>query len=576
MRTARRFTLMSAAAALAVGALATATAPRAASPKFYDDDPVWREVDTQDASGVQEHSLNLLYENLSNLFATPGDNVRGVRAQNVNTVDEVPDSAWFTNRAGHRPLTVDEVVRASNTSAGPAPGQWTIVSAKSDGVTPGFTIRDTAGDTWFLKFDPPGYRGMATGSEVIVTKIFWALGYHVPENHIAHLRSDDLVIDDEATIRPLGGARRRALKPADIEALLRRADKDEDGTYRVVASKALPGKPVGGFMFHDVRPDDPNDVVRHEHRRELRGYRAFAAWTQHVDAKATNTLDTLVTENGRTVVKHHLIDFGSTLGSGAVHPREPFEGTEYVVEPGEVGKNIIAFGFRIAPWRTVPLYESTEVGRIWANHEGWDPHLWKSRTPNSAHLRARHDDLFWAATKMRAIDDEMIRAIVRTAEWRDERNYEAITRFLLERRSAILQAFLTDSNPVSSPALAADGTLTFENLAVSSGVAPAPEGYRIAWLRFDNAANDATPIAETTTGDTRAAAPQGLPTGAGQYVLAQIAAVGGPNPQWEKPVHAFFRRQADGWKLVGFERQPEGEGASPLFIRRRPVRPARR
>ena len=25
-----------------------------------------------------------------------------VRAQNVNTVDEVPDSSWFTNRVGHR------------------------------------------------------------------------------------------------------------------------------------------------------------------------------------------------------------------------------------------------------------------------------------------------------------------------------------------------------------------------------------------------------------------------------------------------------------------------------------------
>ena len=41
----------------------------------------------------------------------------------------------------------------------------------------------------------------------------------------------------------------------------------------------------------------------------------FAAWTNHVDSKAINSLDTLVTENGRTVVRHHLIDFGRRWGA---------------------------------------------------------------------------------------------------------------------------------------------------------------------------------------------------------------------------------------------------------------------
>ena len=61
--------------------------------------------------------------------------------------------------------------------SGPAPGNWTVIAAKNDGVTPGFRIRDSNGQVWFLKFDPPGYRAMATGTEVVVTKLFWALGY---------------------------------------------------------------------------------------------------------------------------------------------------------------------------------------------------------------------------------------------------------------------------------------------------------------------------------------------------------------------------------------------------------------
>ena len=53
-----------------------------------------------------------------------------------------------------------------------------MISAKNDGVMPGFTIRDSAGQVWFVKFDPPGYPAMATGTEVIVARLFWGLGYH--------------------------------------------------------------------------------------------------------------------------------------------------------------------------------------------------------------------------------------------------------------------------------------------------------------------------------------------------------------------------------------------------------------
>ena len=162
--------------------------------KFYPDDPITRIVDAADASGVQEREIDLAYDTLENLFSWPGDQTPNVRAQNLNTIDEVPDSTWFTNRLGTVPVTVDELVKGPGSGIGPAPGGWTVISAKNDGVMPGFTVRDSAGQVWFVKFDPPGYPAMATGTEVLVARLFWGLGYHVPETHLATLRPER--IDD--------------------------------------------------------------------------------------------------------------------------------------------------------------------------------------------------------------------------------------------------------------------------------------------------------------------------------------------------------------------------------------------
>ena len=83
--------------AIAVHRLATAGG-RGATPKFLPDDPIASTIDSQDASQVTRREIDLVYDTLENLLTKPGDPTPNVRAQNVNTVDEVPDSSWFTNR----------------------------------------------------------------------------------------------------------------------------------------------------------------------------------------------------------------------------------------------------------------------------------------------------------------------------------------------------------------------------------------------------------------------------------------------------------------------------------------------
>jgi hypothetical protein len=549
----RRHGLVALACAFAVAITAGAGAN---GQKFYRDDPIARVVDAEDASGVQEREIDLAYDTLENLFSWPGDHTPNVRAQNVNTIDEVPDSTWFTNRLGTARLTVDELVRGPGSGTGPAPGEWTVISAKNNGVMPGFTVRDTAGEVWFIKFDPPGYPAMATGTEVVVGRLFWGLGYHVPETHLATLRTEELTIGDEARITPPSGTRRR-LKQSDIQSLLRRAHREPDGSYRVVASRALEGRPVGGFRFYGTRSDDPNDVIPHEHRRELRAYGTFAAWLNHVDSKSINTLDTVIEQNGKRVVRHHLLDFGSTIGSAGVYPREAYEGWEYLVEGKKALAGMPSLGFYVKDWRTIPLYRARSVGAFPLDNAHWDPERWKPRYANSAFRSARLDDKFWAARRLQAFTDEMLNAVVGVGRFNDPKSEEMLSRFLIERRNAILARYLPAVNPVVDVRLSTSGALTFSNAAVDADIAPAPAEYVVVWQQFDNVTATTTNLGETRASSTSVNAPADLPAATSTYIRAEISANGGP-ASWSQPVHAYFRREPAGWTLVGFERVPGG------------------
>jgi hypothetical protein len=531
--------------------VAVSVAAAATNPRFYDDDPISREPESQDASKVQESAVGLFYELSYNLFVTSGHVASNTRARNVNTIDEVPDSSWFTNRIGARPISAGELARGPAAAGRPAPERWTIIREKSAGVYPGFTARDANGETWFVSFDRPSNPEGATASVVIASKLFWALGYNQVELFITTFDPRNAVIDPKATLRRPSGDRTPFTRD-DLNEVLERAARNPDGTYRAVAGRLLPGKVLGPFRYSGTRPDDPNDTVPHEHRRELRGLRVFAAWLNLTDMKAGNTLDVLETRNGRAVVTHVLQDVGSTFGM-ANGPHEWDLGWEHFYEPGPSRRRLVSFGFWLSPWQTVDYKEFPATGRF--EGQRFDPTEWKPQTPTTAFMETRTDDAFWAARRVMAFDDELIRAAVHTGEFSDPAAEAHLAAVLMQRRDAIGRAYLPAVNPLVNLRLDDTGTLTFENAAVAANVAGAPTGYHAEWLRFDNATGTSTPIGRTESGTTTIAAPGTLPAGAGAFVEVRLTATAGSHPAWQQPLRTHFRRNAGGWKLVGLERQ---------------------
>ena len=539
------------AAAVCLG-LAAAGTGRAAAPKFFPDDPIQADNDRAfDAGAATPIDGSNAYDFAEHTFLKPGDR-RDVLAVNINTVDEVPDSSWFTNRIGRAPMPVPDIVRGPNQLDTLDVDGWPIVEEKSSGITPGYRIVDPEGRLYQVKFDPPEHPEMSSGAEVIGAAFYHALGYNVVQGYIVEIDPSAIVIAPEATTVDLSG-RKRQMTREDIDRLLTRAARQPNGRYRAIASRFADGRPLGYFKYYGTRPDDPNDIHPHEHRRELRANRVFAAWLNHDDSRGLNTLDMLEGEPGRQFVRHYMFDFGSIMGSGSTMAQVPRAGNEYILEWGPALKTLATFGLFVRPWILVDYWQGAKsVGRF--ESDFFDPIAWRPEYPNPAFDNMRADDAFWGARLVARFSDEAIRAVVAKARYSEPGAADHIANTLLERRLKVLRAWLPGINPLADPRLAADGTLTFENAAVAAGVASEPAEYRLTWSVFDNTAGTAAGESyDMQVTAPRAAAPAAVLRG--DFVMVAVRTRHPDHPVWDLPVTFTFRRTASGWETVGVERQ---------------------
>jgi hypothetical protein len=524
------------------------------TPKFYPDDPVLVDDDAAfDASGARQLELSEYYDFLQNTFGTPGERT-SIRAVNVNTLDEVPDSSWFTNRIGVRDPSTDELARGPNKVMRLDVDEWIVVRGKSPGgFHPGFQAVHPGepNHTYQLEVDPPGYPQMATGAEVIGTLIYHAAGYNVVNVNATRIHPEKIRISEKATIRDVSGVRR--FTRSDLDAVLRVAARDTAGRVYLSASRFEEGDDMGPFRYHGTRPDDPNDIYPHEHRRELRANRVFSAWLAHDDSRSINTLDMRVQANGRKHIRHYMYDFGATLGSATRFPDSAVSGYEYYVDTEPNLKSLGSLGLYVPPYAAARYSGRMPSSAGFFTSTAFEPERWRPNYPNAAFQNMRRDDAFWGARLVARFSDAMIRTVVAQVGYDDASAAEHIVRTLIERRDKIARVWLNGVNPVIGFALAADGTLTFSNAAEAAGVATPGGRYTLQWSRFDNESGQHTPIGQAViVTDTRATAPQ-LPSDAA-YASVSITAGHPEHPAWSDPVQVYFRREGSGWKTVGIVR----------------------
>ncbi|MEY4547556.1 MAG: hypothetical protein RL685_3751 [Pseudomonadota bacterium] len=469
---------------------------------------------------------------------------------NVNALDEVPDSSWFTNRIGQQAMSAAEVALGPcAVGAGHVPTPWTVVGAKPNGANPGFMIEDAGGKRHLVKFDGLVQGPRATAADVIVSKLYHAVGYTVPCNRIVSIERGDVKIGEGATSETSGG-QEEPLTQAHVEEVFSKAQVLPDGRMRASTSEFLEGRPIGPFTYQGRRSDDPNDIISHQDRRELRGMRLLAAWTQHFDAREQNTLAMWIeTGPGQGYVRHDVIDFGDCFGSIWEPPGLGRRlGHSHYVDLQETLDDWFTLGLRERPWDRARFGPS---GKVFGYYDvaDFDPEAWKAGYPNPAFGRMSERDGAWMARILSTFTDDVLRRLVREGNLSEPLLESELLRILSGRRDRILERYLGNLSPLTHPELrrGAESELCLRDLVSASGLQP--EGAR----RYAVTAYLSHGVGSEPAG-SEAGGGRGVPLSEVKQVMGQRVCTRVPRQPGASP-------QAPGYLIVDWVSQTEQHSA---------------
>ncbi|HEV8548145.1 MAG TPA: hypothetical protein VGQ57_03935, partial [Polyangiaceae bacterium] len=343
-------------------------------------------------------------------------------AVNVNAFDEVPDSAWFENRIGNGALAREQLLRGACTpdelldAPAAAPGSWLIDQGKANGASAGFRMKVDGKRKYLVKTDVKEQPERPSAASAIGAAIYHAAGFNTSCEQVIYVDPRVFALKPGLTVTDNTGV----TKPFDAAALARvlAGATHRDGLVRLQASAWLPGYLVGPFRYEGKRADDPNDVIAHEDRRDLRGARVLAAWINHFDAREQNTMDSWIAVNSKVsdsspgFVRHYYLDtsdaFGSEWMEDGISRRL---GNSYLLDHGDIATDFVTLGARTGPWERAERTPGMEDFGYF-DAKNFEPDGWKNEYPNPAFSRASEHDNAWMARVLSRFDPDDIRALV--------------------------------------------------------------------------------------------------------------------------------------------------------------------
>jgi hypothetical protein len=515
---------------------------RECMPEEYISPLIWDAVD------------NTIFLPVSNFFAIDETG----EAVNVNSFDETPDSSWFQNRVSKRPLDRTELLRgACNDPAELDPddpdGTWLIDMGKQNGATPGFRVRTPGGGKFLLKADIAAVSERASAASVIGSRLYHAAGYFTPCERVVYVRPELLRLQPGLESTDNTGIT-RPFDQAALDRILSRAAW-RNGRVRLAASQWLPYPILGPFKYEGTRDDDPNDVVDHEDRRELRGGRLLAAWLNHFDSREQNTMTTWVASGSDKTsspghIRHYYLDFSDSFGSewdwDGISRRL---GHSYYLDFGDVIEDFFTLGLLDRPWfRARRTPGATPFGYF--NARDFDPEAWQPGYPNPAFAHMTERDGAWMARILARFGRDDVHALVQLADLSEPLHGRFLEQTLLLRLQRILQRYFARLSPLADVRVVGH-ELCAVDLSRQAGVYP-QRAYRYRASRSDGAERS-LPLPVRQSGPQRVCVQLGPGSDrrSAEYFTLEIhnGATAGP-----LQAHLYDLGARRGYRLVGLTR----------------------
>ncbi len=406
--------------------------------------------------------------------------VKGGESVNVNSLDEVPDSSWFTNRLGVRPMTSEELrlnaCSRDNLLDPDAPdGTWVISEGKTSGSTPGFIMRVPGKGKYLVKVEAHGPERQVAAA-IIGEAVYYATGFNASCEQALWVRP--------SVFKLTPGLRARHGNFGDLYDFDQKAVDDlfahstmRGGLLRVSASSWVHGYVLQQFRYEGTRSDDPNDVIPHENRRELRAARLLAAWIGNVDCREGNSLDTWIADTPGGAPDSspgHVVHYqlGTTASLGNVWSQDELSrrfGYSYILDWGDIATDFVTLGATTRIYERIQKTPGHEIFGYW-NVADFDPEHWKNEYPNPAFDRMTERDAAWMARILARFTPEMVHTLVEMTKLDDPGNAEYLEGVLRGRLHQILERYLTRLAPMADVHVEASDRLCATDLAEWKGV----------------------------------------------------------------------------------------------------------
>ncbi len=333
------------------------------------------------------------------------------KALDVNALDEVVDSSWWSKR------DTNNMLDGYRTIGPPAMPLTTLTDAPVSHRPGARRVRDKNGAFWEVLPDPADRQGLYSTAGVVASRLLFALGYRVPESYPVEL-----------------AGKRWGL---------------------AVAWPA--GTDLGPTPPSSTRFDDPNDTISRKDRRSLRSLPRALAWLGKSDLDVGDLRDGYIGESPRGYVLHFVTGLAGALGVDALEAHLALMNDDN--RPAESAKvRIITLGLAAPNALGPPKTDGPGLGIF---HDDVDVEEAFAPSPPFEPLRfvTPADDL-WIGMKLAALPIEIIEEALRATPL-SQFARDRVTQRLDRRRRAVAAWCLIRGTPLTPASIGttSDGLL---------------------------------------------------------------------------------------------------------------------